>query len=59
MPTSKQTKFGRKVIKDDESSYESIEEVAREMDLRTILIGTIPIYLKCFTISLTFLAFFK
>ena len=42
------TKFGRKVIEDDESSG-SVEE----MDLRIILIGTFPISLKCYTISLT------
>ena len=40
MPTPKKTKFGRKFIEDDESSYGSTEE----MDLRTILIGTINAY---------------
>ena len=49
MPTPKKTKFGRKAIEDNESSYESTEEI----HLGTILIGTIPISLKCSTISLT------
>ena len=44
---------------DDESSCRSTEEMAEEMDLRTILIGTFPIYLKYCTISLTLLDFFK
>ena len=43
MLTSKKTKFGRNATKDDESSYRSIEEI----DLGTILIGIIPISLKC------------
>ena len=43
MSTAKKTKFGRKATKDDESSYRSIEE----MDLGTVMIGTIPISLKC------------
>ena len=55
MPTPKKTKFGRKATEDGESSCESIEE----MDLKTIMIGTILISLKCSTISLTFLDFFK
>ena len=55
MPTSKKTKFGRKAIEDNESSCRSTEE----MDLRTIMIGTFPIYLKCSTISLTLPDFFK
>ena len=54
-PTSKETKFRRKAIKDEESSCESDEE----MDLRTIMIGTFPICLKCSTISLTLPYFFK
>ena len=54
MPTLKKTKSGRKAIEDDESSYESTEE----MDLATILIGIIPISLKYSTISLTLLDFF-
>ena len=54
MSTPKKTKFGRKFTKDDESSYRSIEEMVEEMDLRTILIGTIPISLKCYTLLLTF-----
>ena len=58
-PTPKKTKFGRKVIEDDESSYKSMRKKAEEMDLGTILIGRIPISLKCSTISLTFLDFFK
>ena len=37
----------------------SNEEMDEEMDLRTILIGTFPISLNCFTISLTLLDFFK
>ena len=45
-PTSKKTKFGRKVTEDEESSYGSDEE----MDLRTILVGTFPISLKCYII---------
>ena len=59
MLTPKKTKFGRKATKDDESSYGSIEEMAEEMDLGTILIGAIPISLKCSTISLTLPDFFK
>ena len=55
MPTSKKTKFERKTIEDDESSYKSTEE----MDLGTILIDTIPISLNCSTISLTLIDFFK
>ena len=54
-PTSKKTKIGRKATKDEESSYRSDEE----MDLKTILIGTFPISLKCSTISLTLPYFFK
>ena len=59
MPTPMKTKIGRKVIEDDESTCGSTKEMVEEMDLGTILIGTIPIYLKCSTISLTFLDFFK
>ena len=59
MPTLKKTKFGRKAIEDDESSCGSTEEMAKKMDLGTILIGTIPIALKCSTISLTLLDFLK
>ena len=54
-PTLKKTKFERKATKDDEST----EEMDEEMDLRTILIGTFPISLKCYTISLTLPYFFK
>ena len=54
-PTPKKTKFGRKTTEDNESSGEMDEEV----DLRTILIGTFPISLKCSTISLTLSYFFK
>ena len=54
-PTLKKTKFERKATKDDEST----EEMDEEMDLRTILIGTFPISLKCSTISLTLPYFFK
>ena len=54
-PTSKTTKFGRKDIEDEESSCGSDEE----MDLRTILIGTFPMSLKCSTISLTLPYFFN
>ena len=41
MPTPKKTKFGRKATKDDESSCGSTEEMAKEMDFGTIMIGTI------------------
>ena len=54
-PTPKKTKFGRKTTKDNES----IGEMDKEMDLRAILIGTFPIYLKCYVIYLTLLDFFK
>ena len=54
-PTPKKTKFGRKATEDNEST----KEMDEEMDLRTILIGTFPICLKCSTISLTLLYFFK
>ena len=53
--TSKKTNFGRKATEDEESSCGSDEE----MDLKTIMIGTFPIYLKCYTIYLTLLYFFK
>ena len=59
IPTLKKTKFKRKATEDDESSFESTEEMAKEMDLGTILIGTISISLNCFTISLTLPNFFK
>ena len=58
-PTPKKTQFGRKATKDDESSYRSTKKLDKEMDLRTIMIGTFPISLKCSTISLTLLDFFK
>ena len=58
-PTPKKIKFGRKAIEDDESSCKAIEEMAEEMASRTILIGIFPISLKCSTISLTLLYFFK
>ena len=48
--TPKKTKFRRKAIEGDEST----EEMDEEMDLRTILIGTFPISLKCYTISLLY-----
>ena len=48
-PTSKKTKFGRKPTEDEESSCGSNEE----MDLKTILIYTFLVSLKCSTISLT------
>ena len=54
-PTPNKTKFGRNSIEDDESS----EEMDEEMNLRTIMIGTFPIFLKCSTISLTLPNFFK
>ena len=54
-PTPNETKFGRKATEDDES----IEEMNEEMDLRTILIGTFPISLKCSNISLTLPYFSK
>ena len=47
--TTNKTKFRRKATKDEESNYGSDVE----MDLRTILIGTFPVSLKCSTISLT------
>ena len=50
-PTSKKNKFGRKATKDDDST--------EDMDLRTIMIGTFPIFLECSTISLTLRDFFK
>ena len=53
--TSKKTNFGRKDTKDEESSCGSDEEV----DLKTILIGTFPISLKCYTLSTTLPYFFK
>ena len=53
--TSKKTKFRRKATKDEESSCESDEE----MDLKTILIDTFLVFLKCSTISLTLPYFFK
>ena len=54
MQTPKKTKFGRKALEDDESSCGSTKKMVEEMDLGTILIGTIPISLNCSTISLTF-----
>ena len=59
MPTLNKTKVGRKAIEDDESSCRSTEDMAEEMDLGTILIGTILISLKCSTICLTLPDFFK
>ena len=59
MPTPKKTKFGWKATKDDESSCKSTEEIAEEIDLRAIMIGTIPISLNCSTISRTLLDFLK
>ena len=59
IPTLKKTKFKRKATEDYESSFESTEEMAKEMDLGTILIGTISISLNCFTISLTMPNLFK
>ena len=53
--TSKKNKFRRKVTEDEESSYGYDEE----MDLRTILIGTFLVSLKCYTISLTLPYFFQ
>ena len=55
MPSPMKTKFRRKAIEDDESNCISIED----MNLRTILIGTFLISLKCSTISLTLPDFFK
>ena len=54
-PTPKKTKFKRKTTEDDESSCGFVEE----MDLRIIMIGTIPIPLKCSTIFLTLPNLFK
>ena len=54
-PTSKKTKFKRKVIENEESSCGFDEE----MDLKTILIGTFIVSLKCSTTSLTLPYFFK
>ena len=59
MPTPKKTKFRRKDTKDDESSCRSTKDMAEEMDMRTIFIGTFPISFKCSTLSLTLLDFFK
>ena len=53
--TPRKIKFGWKAMEDEESSCGFDEE----MDLRTILIGTFPISLKCSTISLTLPYFFK
>ena len=53
--TSKKNKFRRKVTEDEESSCGYDEE----MNLRTILIGTFLVSLKCYTISLTLPYFFK
>ena len=55
MPCPKKTKFGGRAIKDAESICNS----NKETDSRIILIGTIPISLNCFTISLTLLTFIK
>ena len=54
-PTSHKTKFGRKATEDEESCCGFGEEV----DLRTIMIDTFPISLKCSTISLILPYFFK
>ena len=54
-PTPKKTKFKRKTTEDDESSCGSVEE----MNLRTIMIGTFPIPLKCSTNFLTLPNLFK
>ena len=59
MPTPKKTKFGIKAAEDDDFSSRSIEEMVEEMDLGTIMIGTIPISLKYSTISITLKNFFK
>ena len=48
-PTPNKTKSRRKAIEDNEYT----EEIDEEVDLRTILISTYPISLKCSTISLT------
>ena len=53
--TSKKTKFGRKATEDDESGCGSNEEI----HLKTILIGTFLVSLKCSTISLTLPYFFR
>ena len=53
--TSKKAKFRRKATEDKESSCESDEEI----DLKTIMIGTFLVSLKCSTISLTLPYFFK
>ena len=58
MPTLKKTKFGRKTTEDDESSCGSTKEITKEVDVGTILIGTILISLKFSIISLTLLDFF-
>ena len=52
--TSKKTKFGKKATKDEE--YCSCDE---EIDLKTILLGTFLVSLKCYTISPTLRYFFK
>ena len=54
-PTSKKTKFGSNAIEYEESSCGSNEE----MDLRTIMINTFLVSLKCSTISLALPYFFK
>ena len=53
--TANKTKFGKRATKDDESSCGS----KVEMDLTTIMISKFPVSLKCSTISLTLLDFFK
>ena len=54
-PTTKKTKFGRKATEDEESSCGFDEEV----DLKTIMIVTFLISLKCSTIYPTLPYFFK
>ena len=49
VPSLEKTKFGRKATKDMES-ISSIDEV---MDSEALMIGEIPIYLNCSTVSLT------
>ena len=54
-PTPKKTKLGRKGTEDKMASCRSNEE----MDLKTILIGTFLVSLKCYTIYLTLPYLFK
>ena len=55
VPNLEKTKFGRKAI-EDMKSMSSVDEV---MDSKDLMIGEIPIYLNCSTVSLTLPTIFK